>query len=192
MTNHAKTDGVVSDTAVQSVAMTEERDNTANTSVLVGSLDGTDGAEPRIYELGYLIVPAVSEGNLPREVATIKDTLDAEKVAVISEEFPKWRALAYPMRKRTSAGYATHESGYFGWVKFEASAQSAARIEHECKQNPQILRYLFIKTVREHTLTGGRPRIERREKRGPPHVAQTSTPVSEIELDKSIEKLIAE
>ena len=139
MTNHAKTDGVVSDTAVQSVAMTEERDNTANTSVLVGSLDGTDGAEPRIYELGYLIVPAVSEGNLPREVATIKDTLDAEKVAVISEEFPKWRALAYPMRKRTSAGYATHESGYFGWVKFEASAQSAARIEHECKQNPQIL-----------------------------------------------------
>lgn len=192
MTNHTKTDDTVSDAAVQSTKAAEGQSDMADTLVSAGSLEGEEGVDSRIYELGYIIVPTVPEGDVPREVATIKDILDREKVAIIAEEFPKLRVLAYSMRKRTSTGYTASESGYFGWVKFEASAQSAARIEHGCKQNPQILRHLFIKTVREHTLTGGRPRMERREKRELPHGVPASAPVSETELDKSIEKLIAE
>lgn len=159
-------------------------------------------AETRIYEIGYLIMPTVPEAEISREVTALKDILDTERVAIISEEFPKLRQLAYVMQKRASfsadssvkagEGYHQYGSGYFGWVKFETSPESALRIERSLKGFPHLLRYLFIKTIREHTLTAGRPRMDRRERREPPKGTPASAPVSEAELDKSIEKLIAE
>jgi ribosomal protein S6 len=154
--------------------------------------DSGEAAENRIYEVGYLILPTVPEGDVPREITAIKDALDKEKASIISEEFPKFRPLAYPIEKRVGEGYQKYANGYFGWVKFETSAKSALRIEQEFKKNKSILRYLLIKTVREHTLTAGRPRVDRRERREAPKGAPASAPVSEAELDKSIEKLIAE
>ena len=146
----------------------------------------------RVYEVGYLIVPTVSEEELPREVTALKDALEKEKVSVISEEFPKFRPLAYPMQKRAHDAYETHANAYFGWVKFEASPESVVRIDKEFKKNEKVLRYILVKTVREQTLTMGRPRAERRERKEVPKDAQLGAPVSESELDKSIEKLIAE
>lgn len=151
-----------------------------------------EGNETRIYEVGYLILPTVPEGELPREVTTLKDALDKEKAAIIAEEFPKLRTLAYIMQKRSGEKHEQHSNGYFGWIKFEASPKSALQIEQAFKQNKLVLRYLLIKTVREHTLTAGRPRVDRRERRDAPQGVSAKAPVSEVELDKSIEKLIAE
>ena len=148
--------------------------------------------EGRIYEVGYLIMPAVPEADLSREVTGLKDVLDREKAAIISEEFPRLRQLAYPMYKRTSEGYQKHVNAYFGWLKFEASPESTLQIERGLKGFPNLLRYLLIKTVREHTLTLGRPRAGRRERKEVPRGVPASAPVSEVELDKSLEKLIAE
>ncbi len=158
----------------------------------VGREEKEEKKENRIYEVGYFLVPTVSEEELPREVTALKDALDKEKAAIISEEFPKQRPLAYPMQKRVGEGYETHTSGYFGWVKFETTPESALRIEQAFKKSERVLRYLLIKTVREHTLTAGRPRSDRRERKEVPQGAPASAPVSEIELDKSLEKLIAE
>jgi hypothetical protein len=97
------------------------------------------------------------------------------------------------MQKRIVGGYQKHLHGYFGWVKFEVSAGSAKTIEQELKRNEKLLRYILIKTVREHTLTQGRPvRAFRTERKEVPKDAPASAPVSEVELDKSIEKLIAD
>ena len=149
--------------------------------------------ENRIYEIGYLIVPTVSEEELPREVTALKDVLEKEKAAVISEEFPKFRVLAYPMRKRVGGAYQTYLNAYFGWVKFEMNAESATRIERELKKHGSLLRFMLIKTVREQTFGLGRPlRTERAPRKEAPKDVPASAPVSEVELDKSIEKLIAE
>lgn len=158
--------------------------------------------ETRIYEIGYLIIPTVPEAEVTREITALKDILDKEQAALISEEFPKLRQLAYPMQKRASfsadsfvkagEGYHRYGSGYFGWVKFETSPENALRIERSLKGFPHLLRYLFIKTIREHTLTAGRPRMDRRERREPPKGTPASAPISEAELDRSLEKLIAE
>ncbi|KKW13019.1 MAG: 30S ribosomal protein S6 [Parcubacteria group bacterium GW2011_GWA2_49_9] len=149
-------------------------------------------SETRIYEVGYLVVPSVSEEELPREVTALKDVLDKEKAAIISEEFPKLRALAYPMQKRVGGAYQKYQNAYFGWVKFEVSAESAKRIEQAFKQSEKVLRFILVKTVREQTVTLGRPRVTRPERKEAPKDAPASAPVSEMELDKSIEKLIAE
>ena len=148
--------------------------------------------ESRIYEFGYLIVPTVSEEELPREVTALKDVLDKGKAVIISEEFPRIRPLAYPMQKRVAGGYEKHLNGYFGWVKFESSAANTLRFMEEWKKHEKILRSILIKTVREQTMTLGRPRAERRERKEAPKDAPASAPISEVELDKSLEKLIAE
>ncbi len=154
---------------------------------------GSDGEVlSRIYEVGYLLVPTISEEELPREVTALKDVLEKEKVAIISEEFPKLRPLAYFMQKRAGGVYQKHTNAYFGWVKFEASPESVLRIDLACKSNEKVLRYIVVKTVREQTLTMGRTRTERRERKEVPKDVPVGVPVSEAELNKSIEKLIAE
>ena len=150
--------------------------------------------ESRVYEIGYLLVPSIVETDVPREVTAIKDLIEKEKAGIISEEFPKFRALAYPMRKHIGGAWQTCANAYFGWVKFEGSPEAARKIEDELRRSQNILRYLLIKTIREHTLVGARPpRVDGpRAKRDAPADAEPSAPVSEVELDKSIEKLIAE
>lgn len=165
---------------------------TFNPSVRAARKEKEEEKENRIYEVGYFLVATISEAELPREVTSLKDALDKENAVIIAEEFPKLRPLAYPMQKRVGEGYQTHMGGYFGWVKFESTPESALRIEQEFKRSERVLRYIFIKTVREQTLTAGRPRIDRRERKEAPKDAPASSPVSETELDKSLEKLIAE
>lgn len=150
--------------------------------------------ENRIYEVGYLLLPTLAAEDVPREVTAIKDLLEKAGAAVISEEFPKFRALAYGMRKQIGGAIQSFTSAYFGWVKFETEAEKAKEIEAELKRNPNLLRFLLIKTVREETRSVPRaPRPDARPKREAPAVGvPVSTPVSEAELDKSIEKLIAE
>ena len=153
-----------------------------------------DGSsETRVYEVGFLVIPTVTEEELPREVTALKDVLDREKATVISEEFPKFRALAYPMQKRISGAIQSYANAYFGWVKFEAAPESALTIEQAFKKSDKVLRYILIKTVREQTMSSARTmRMPRTERKEAPKDAPASAPVSEVELDKSIEKLIAE
>lgn len=159
------------------------------------STDEGKNSETRIYEVGYLVLPNVTEEELPREVTALKDVLEKEGTSVIAEEFPKFRALAYPMQKRVSGALQTYTSAYFGWVKFEARVASAKTIERVFAESGKILRSILVKTVREQTLTMGRPpRPPRAPQAGRevPKDAPAPAPVSEAELDKSIEKLIAE
>ena len=158
-----------------------------------GPQDPQEDSVIRVYEVGYLVAPTVSEEELPREVTALKDVLEKEKAAVISEEFPKFRALAYPMQKRIGGVMQNFTTAYFGWVKFGAKAECIKRIEQELKKNEKVARYILVKTVREHTMTLGRPlRTERVPRKEAPKDAPAGAPVSEVELDKSIEKLIAE
>ena len=131
----------------------------------------TDGPETRVYEVGYLLVPTGVENDVSREVTTIKDILEKEQVAIISEEFPRFRPLAYPMRKRKrlaasvpahnehaggssveAGGYDVYTNGYFGWIKFEADGARTQRIDKSLREQPEVLRYIIVKTVRENTL----------------------------------------
>ncbi|MDO8648149.1 MAG: 30S ribosomal protein S6 [Candidatus Peregrinibacteria bacterium] len=151
---------------------------------------------PTIYEVGYLILPTVTEEELPREVTALKDVLEKEKAAPIAEEFPRFKPLAYPIHKRIAGVYVTFSNAYFGWVKFESTPDAIKKIENALKQAEKVLRFLLIKTVREQTMSAPRaPRGEfRRERKdeGVAAVAAPSAPVSEAELEKSLEKLIAE
>jgi len=149
--------------------------------------------EGTVYEVGYHIVPAVSPENLPKEVDAIKAVLGGIQATIISEEFPKLRNLAYQMVKAIGPARHKYDSAYFGWIKYEASPESAVEVKKAFDANEKVLRYLLIKTARENTLYGAKILGEEKkeeDKANEPKDASVAAPVSPEELDKSIDKLV--
>lgn len=161
--------------------------------------DGAAGAaEGKIYELGYNLLPTIPADRVAAEVTAIKDALGAGGAVVIAEEFPKVRRLAYAMRKLISGQYHDFDTAHFGWIKFEFPPEAIPALEKALKGRETLIRFILMKTVRESTLSVPKPPLYRPADRTPKKDAKPGAevpppaPVSEAELDKSIEALIAE
>jgi hypothetical protein len=80
--------------------------------------------------------------------------------------------------------------------KIEASASGVLEIEKFFKISPVVLRYLLIKTVRENTMTAPKAPSYRKSEvpvaGAPEGVKEEKKEVSETELDKAIDAVIAE
>lgn len=155
----------------------------------------------QVYEVGYHIVPAVAIENLPKEVENLKDFLVKEGAAIVSEEFPKMRDLSYLMSRIIGGTKRRFDTAYFGWIKFDAREASMTKIKKFLDENENILRFLLIKTVRESTLFSPiPPKTQPSPNRGEPAGAikkgsmekEIKSIISQEELDKTIDKLIAE
>ena len=81
-------------------------------------LDDTESTDGRVYELGYLLVPTISEENLPVNYSNLKDLIVNLGGEIISDEMPKMISLAYTMLKVTQNVRNKFNTAHFGWVKF--------------------------------------------------------------------------
>lgn len=145
----------------------------------------TDKTAGTVYEVGFHIVPTVSPENLPKEVDAIKAILGAQGATIISEEFPKLRALAYQMIKVVGPVRHRVDSAYFGWIKFEGPKETVAELNKALAASDKVVRFLIVKTVRENTIYG--PQILAAEKAA----AEAPKAAPAEEVDKSIDKLVA-
>lgn len=147
----------------------------------------------KIYEVGFHIIPSVPQDKLGEEFSTIKGNLEKNGAIVISEEVPKFKNLSYEMRKDFGGKYEKYNQAYFGWIKFEIG-EGVLEIDKFFKTSPVILRYLLIKTVRENTMTSPKAPSYRRAETAPSGevVKEEKKEVSETELDKAIDAVIAE
>ena len=150
--------------------------------------------ESRIYEVGFLIISSIPEETLPGEVGDIKGAIEKAGALFISEDYPKLTNLAYEMSKTVDNRKTRFQSAYFGWVKFETSAESIAEIKEGLKKNPNILRFIMIKTVRESTLAQrrsfGQGPMRRRMTSGPKEETQPEVPIDKEAIDKKIDELL--
>ena len=153
-------------------------------------------SDSRIYEVGYHIVSSVAEENVPQETEKIKAIIQKEGGSIISEEQAKLRPLAYTLKKSEAGSYKKFDKAYFGWVKFELTEGDITNIDKTLKNEPSILRYLVIKTIRENTIFSQRQApafVEKVSVKAKAEKAEKEAkPVSMEEIDKSIEGLIAE
>ncbi|PIT90917.1 hypothetical protein COU17_03090 [Candidatus Kaiserbacteria bacterium CG10_big_fil_rev_8_21_14_0_10_49_17] len=155
-------------------------------------------SESRVYELGYHILPSVTEENLSDEVAALKALVTKHNGTPVSEEAPKMLDLAYTMRVREGGKFKNYNSAYFGWMKFEMDPEQVVVLEESVRAMPTVLRSIVFKTVKENTRAGIRaPQLSERptptRERQPIRREEENTgPVSEEELDKSIEELVVE
>lgn len=147
----------------------------------------------KIYEVGYHLVPLLSEEQLPAEVGSLKGAIEAQGGLFISEEFPKLRPLAYDIPKTVDGKKHHFNQGYFGWVKFEVAPGSVSAINKAFEKNAHVLRYILIETVRESTMSFIKPAYKKddTEKEVLPE-AKEITKEDEEKISKSIDSLIAE
>lgn len=161
------------------------------------SAEDLDARDTVVYELGYHIVASVPEERIPGEAAAVRAVIENHGGAFVADEFPKETPLAYEMVKVSVGKRERHQKAYFGWFKFEANPAEAAAILKETENMPATLRAILVKTVRENTMIGRRIFVSDRMegetiKRKDVKEAAPVGPVSEEELDRSIEKMIVE
>lgn len=166
----------------------------------VGLVDGI----LTIYEVSYLLLPSIALEQITGKVTSIKKMLSSVGAQTISDESPVLIDLSYPMTKVVQTVRHKCTSGYFGWIKFEATKEAITAIKKNFDMDGDILRYLIIKTVRENTLLGGKMKLKFEEVKRPlgvgPQGASYDGEVTEApvatkdatpeEIDKSIDDLV--
>jgi ribosomal protein S6 len=145
---------------------------------------GPDLGDLKVYEVGYFLVPLIAESDVGNEVGKIQLAIETHGGVSISDEFPALRSLAYEMRKAMGEKNQVFSNGYFGWIKKDFDLL------------PNILRFILVRTVRENTFFAPKsPMLSVKQpgsiEEGGVREVETST-ISDEELDKSIEQLIAE
>jgi len=159
-----------------------------------------DSGELKVYEVGYIFVPLIAMEDLPREVAGLQELIEKHGGMRISDEFPAMKTLAYPMHKSAGGLNQKFESGYFGWIKFEMSGANIGLLKNDLKMHAPLLRFIIVRTVRENTLlTAKSPLMAKTAglsdtmlSSGTAPLRETETVISDEELNRSLEGLIAE
>src|SRR5258706_8061249 len=150
-----------------------------------------DKAE-RVYELGYLLVPTISEEEVPAVYGNLKEVVSSLGGVVIADEMPKMIPLAYEMVKVVTNVRNKFKTGYFGWIKFTMEASSVLELKKKLDLDPKLIRFLILKTVKENTIAA--KRFVRRETYRRPTAKkdenETAVPINKEEIDKEIDALV--
>ena len=154
----------------------------------------------RVYEAGYHILPTVPEADVEKVVAQIRSEVEKLGGSFIAEGAPSLTKLAFPMDKQEGERHTEYDRGYFGWLKFEASTDSASKLMEVLKGNAQILRSMVFRTLREDTRAKFKaPQLREVKRTDTIKAAPRRAPepeekeaVSEVELEKALETLTAE
>lgn len=143
----------------------------------------------KIYELGYNILPTVSEEDVAKTVGAFKDALAKMGAEMIVDQYPQMINLAYEMVKEIENKNRKFKNAFFGWMKFELAASELEAFKTLVEKNANILRFLIIKTVRESTLAV--PKIAHKGMtRRPAAGAEHAAPMDETAVDKKIDEII--
>ncbi len=148
----------------------------------------------RVYELGYLLVPTLSEENIPTVHGNLKELISSLGGAHISDEMPKTITLAYTMTKVVANVRNKFNTAYFGWTKFSMDTNKILELKKKLDLDPNIIRFLLLKTVKENTIVArrfvGRDMTHKRFK-AKTDEAENAAPINKEEIDKEIDALIA-
>jgi len=148
----------------------------------------------RVYELGYLLVPTISEEDVPVVFGNLKELVSSLGGIAISDEMPRMIPLAYLMVKVVANLRNKFNTAYFGWVKFTMDSDKILELKKKLDLDPNFIRFLILKTVKENTIAAKRfvrgevhrkPRMLRNED------TETAVPINKEEIDKEIDALVA-
>lgn len=100
----------------------------------------------KLYELGLHIVSSLPEGEVRDVFSALKSEVE-KNAKVTSEEEPNLMELAYPIKRSAAGESETFSNAYFGWIKFEASSEDIEKIKEAADSQPNVLRYIIVKTT---------------------------------------------
>ena len=153
----------------------------------------SEEADSKVYELGYLLVPTIKEEDLSVNYGNIKEMVSSFGGEIISDEMPKMINLAYTMSKVVSNIRHKFDTAYFGWVKFTMTGEQVLELKKKIDLDPNFVRFLILKTVKENTIATkrfvGRDTYKRQKSRTTED--EVVVPINKEEIDKEIEAMVA-
>jgi len=174
----------------------QDKKNIDENNEISMELEESVSNDPRIYEVGYLFVPTISEEELPVSYGNLKELISSFGGQMISDEMPKMITLAYQMLKVVANVRNKFNTAYFGWVKFEMEPAKVLELKKKLDLSPEMLRFLIMKTVKENTIAT--KRFSYKDNTHKRHTTkntdvETAEPVeiNKEEIDKEIDAMIA-
>ena len=108
-------------------------------------LENLDLKDPKIYEVGYLLVPFLPADQVAGEVTKIiKSVVLAQKGEITSEIDPVSIRLAYTVTKNLANKNNKFNDAYFGAIRFKLTPNSISAIKASLDKDLNVLRYLII------------------------------------------------
>ncbi|MEJ0001596.1 MAG: 30S ribosomal protein S6 [bacterium] len=155
------------------------------------------GGAGNVYEIGYLLVPTTAEEQVPALYGNMKEAVTSMEGTLISDEMPKMIPLAYTMLKVYKNVRSKYDTAYFGWVKFTMDSQKLLELKKTLDLDPNIIRFLIVKTVKENTIAARR--FMHREGGGTSHrrpvtakrEGEAPVEINKEEVDKEIEAMVS-
>ncbi len=123
----------------------------ATTEVAIEALD------PRIYEIGYLLSPAVHGNDLNNAVNELQTLITDNGGTIIASGDPEFIDIAYEMIRVIENKNIRFNQAYFGWIKFSIEPKQIAIIKELFEARISIIRFMIIKTVEENTVIAKSP-----------------------------------
>ncbi|MFA6000344.1 MAG: 30S ribosomal protein S6 [Candidatus Paceibacterota bacterium] len=150
-------------------------------------------ADSRIYEVGYLLAPTIAEEKIAEHYTGLKDLIASLGGATIADEIPRMLPLAYTIEKVVQNVRSKYDTAYFGWNKFEMSPAQVLELKKKLDLDPNFVRFLLIKTVRENTVAAKRFMNRDGIRRKAPVAGENEVvaPINKEEVDKEIDAMVA-
>lgn len=140
-----------------------------------------DDLEVRVYELGFLLKPSLSDTEAVATAEEFKNLVTEKGGEFISQGAPVMRPLAYTIEIPRTIPKEKYDHAYFGWIKFELSSTELKEFENKVSRHSAMIRHLIVKTVREDTFVSVEEAEEGEQEPADDSVAQVSSVVSEVE-----------
>jgi len=167
----------------------ENNDKDITTTAEIG------GGDQKVYEVGYLLVPKITEEYMPTIYGNLKELISSLGGIMISDEMPVMINLAYTMQKTVQNVRSKYDTAYFGWMKFYMESEKVLDLKKKLDLDANIIRFLIIKTVKENTVAAKRfvHKDTPRKKISTVKAGENeeSAPINKEEIDKEIDAMIA-
>lgn len=108
----------------------------------------SEGAEMRVYELGFHLDPELPIEEVKKAYQAIKSVI-TEKGALVAESEPEKIQLAYTISRQEVAGRRDFDSAYFSWIVYETSAENHAEVLHAASADKRIIRFIDLSTTKD-------------------------------------------
>lgn len=105
--------------------------------------------EAGVYEVGYHILPTLSDDEAAAAVKDLHAFLEKQGASFVGEKAPVKIDLAYTIEKRIGGRLTGFDNAYFGWMAFEIQPATLGQVKNFLDTNDSILRYLLITTSKE-------------------------------------------
>lgn len=136
---------------------------------------------PKVYELGSHIISSLSEEEVDKVYAGLKDLITNAGGSIVAEEAPQLMDLAYVMVKHAHGKNIRHATAHFSWIKFEIDPSQVPAIHEAVSTNEHVLRFIIVKTVKENTLHGHKFPHEVKEEKGGKRDNRREKPAAPVE-----------